>query len=68
MIIIIFGAPDEVQVFGQQEIWRYKNSRQEFTFNRVGSVYHPDHYVLIRDKQYTEYWYQTVDLWRKSRF
>jgi GWxTD domain-containing protein len=67
MIFIVFGAPDQVQVNGGQEIWSYKNPRQEFYFNKAGSVYHPDHYVLIRDKQYTEYWYMTIDLWRKSR-
>ena len=53
---------------GQQEIWAYKNPRQQFAFTKAGSVYHPDHYVLVRDKQYTEDWYMTVDLWRKSRF
>jgi GWxTD domain-containing protein len=67
MVFIIFGAPDEVQVNGGQEIWGYKNPRQQFTFTKAGSVYHPDHYVLVRDKQYAEYWYQTIDLWRKSR-
>lgn len=68
MIFIVFGAPDEVMVNGQQEIWAYKNPRQQFAFTKAGSVYHPDHYVLIREKQYTEDWYLTVDLWRKSRF
>ena len=68
MIFIVFGAPDEVQVTGQQEIWNYKNPRQQFTFNKAGSVYSPEHYVLVRDKNYTENWYLTIDLWRKSRF
>jgi len=68
MIFLVFGAPDEVMVTGQQEIWAYKNPRQQFAFTKAGSVYHPDHYVLVRDKQYTEDWYLTVDLWRKSRF
>lgn len=68
MIFLVFGAPDEVMLNGQQEIWAYKNPRQQFAFTKAGSVYHPDHYVLVRDKQYTEDWYMTVDLWRKSRF
>ena len=68
MIFIVFGAPDEVGVSGQQEIWAYKNPRIQFAFTKAGSVYHPDHFVLVRDKQYTEDWYVTVDLWRKSRF
>lgn len=68
MILIVFGAPDEVTVNDQQEIWAYKTPRQQFYFTKSGSVYHPDHYVLVRDKQYTEDWYLTIDLWRKSRF
>ena len=68
MILIIFGAPDFVQVDGQQEIWEYKNPKQQFYFTKAGSVYHPDHYVLVRDKDYSENWYSTIDLWRKSRF
>ena len=68
MIFIIFGRPDEVQIDGQYEIWGYKNPSQSFHFLKAGSVYHPDHSVLVREKGYTEYWYQTIDLWRKSRF
>jgi GWxTD domain-containing protein len=68
MIFIIFGRPDEVQVDGQYEVWGYKNPRQSFNFLKAGSVYHADHSVLMREKGYTEYWYQTIDLWRKSRF
>ncbi len=67
MIFIVFGAPDEVQVNGAQEIWNYRNPREQFYFTKAGSVYHPDHYVLVRDKQYSENWYLTIDLWRKSR-
>ncbi len=68
MIFIVFGQPDEVQVDGQYETWNYKNPRQSFNFSKAGSVYHPDHSVLVREKGYSEYWYQTIDLWRKSRF
>jgi GWxTD domain-containing protein len=68
MVYIVFGAPDEVAMGGQQEYWVYRNLRQQFTFMKVGSVYHPDHFVLVRDKDYAENWYLTVDLWRKSRF
>jgi hypothetical protein len=53
---------------GQYESWMYKNPNQSFNFAKAGSVYHPDHSVLVREKGYSEYWYQTIDLWRKSRF
>jgi len=68
MIYIVFGLPDEVATNGQQEVWAYKYPRQSFKFTKSGSVYNPDHYVLIRDSQYTEDWYSTIDLWRKSQF
>lgn len=68
MIFTIFGRPDEVHVDGSYEEWSYKNPGQSFRFARAGSVYHPDHSVLVRDKDYTENWYMTIDLWRKSRF
>lgn len=68
MIFTVFGRPDEVHFDGGFEEWVYKNPRQSFRFARAGSVYHPDHSVLVREKGYTEYWYMTIDLWRKSRF
>lgn len=68
MIYTIFGLPDEVRVEGGYEEWSYKNPKQSFRFARAGSVYHPDHSVLVREKGYTENWYLTIDLWRKSRF
>jgi hypothetical protein len=68
MIFLVFGAPDKVMLNDQQEVWAYSGAGVQFTFNKVGSVYAPDHYVLIRDKDYAEAWYMTVDLWRKSRF
>lgn len=68
MIFTIFGLPDEVNFDGGFEYWSYKNPRQAFRFARAGSVYHPEHSVLVREKGYTEYWYQAIDLWRKSRY
>lgn len=68
MIFTIFGLPDEVNFDGGFEYWSYKNPKQSFRFARAGSVYHPDHSVLVREKGYTEYWYQAIDLWRKSRY
>lgn len=68
MIYLIFGIPDEVTKTGQQETWSYKSSRLKFSFVKTGSVYDPDYYVLIREKRFTETWFSTIDLWRKSRF
>ena len=68
MTYIIFGIPDEVRKTAQNETWYYRNERKKFTFVKKGSVYDPTNYVLIRDEDFSEWWYTTVDLWRKSRF
>lgn len=68
MIYLIFGIPDEVSRNDNNEIWYYKGFQSRFTFIKTGSVYDPNNYVLLRDKRFTERWYNTIDLWRKSRF
>jgi GWxTD domain-containing protein len=68
MVYLIFGLPDEVSMNDGTETWFYKSSRTRFTFVKRGSVYDPDHYVLLRDKRFAETWFSTIDLWRKSRF
>ncbi len=68
MIYLIFGLPDEVSKTGQKEIWYYKTSRARFTFVKAGSVYDADQYTLVRDNNFTEVWFSTIDLWRKSRY
>jgi GWxTD domain-containing protein len=68
MIYLIFGVPDEVSRNDNNEIWYYKSFQSRFTFIKSGSVYDPNTYVLLRDKRFTERWYNTIDLWRKSRF
>ena len=68
MIYLIYGLPDEVIKNGQNETWNYKSNKQSFSFVKTGSVYDPDYFVLIRERRYTESWYTTIDLWRKSRF
>ncbi|NJN42406.1 MAG: GWxTD domain-containing protein [Flammeovirgaceae bacterium] len=68
MVYLIYGQPDEV-VFGEgTETWFYKSSKLKFNFVKSGTIYDPDNHVLVRDKEYARSWYQTVDLWRKSRF
>jgi GWxTD domain-containing protein len=68
MTFIIFGLPDEIRKTSQNEIWYYKDSRTKFVFVKKGSVYAPNYYSLMRDDRYTQLWYNTIDLWRKSRF
>src|SRR6478609_1146118 len=64
MIYLIFGQPDEVIKTGQNETWNYKSPKQSFTFVKTGSVYDPDYFVLVRERRFTETWFNTIDLWR----
>ena len=68
MIYTIFGVPDELGKNAGNEVWTYKTSGARFTFVKSGSVYDPENFVLLRDKRFTEAWFSTIDLWRKSRF
>jgi GWxTD domain-containing protein len=68
MTFIIFGLPDEIRKTSQNEIWYYKDSRTKFVFIKKGSIYSPNYYTLMRDDRFTQLWYNTIDLWRKSRF
>jgi GWxTD domain-containing protein len=69
MIYIIFGLPDEVYAFTDREVWTYKKQFDiSFNFTRSSTIFDPDNYVLIRDKKYTETWYEVIDLWRNARF
>jgi GWxTD domain-containing protein len=70
MVYIVFGLADEVFKFADREVWNYKESNQNlsFTFIKSSSVFDPDNYVLLRDKKYQQAWYETIDLWRGSRF
>lgn len=67
MMYLIFGLPDEVNRNGQYEVWTYKSLNAKFTFIKTGSVFDPDYYVLERNRRYSESWYYTIDMWRKSR-
>lgn len=70
MMYIVFGVPEEVYFFEDREVWEYKNENAKLRFHFVKSptLFDPENYVLIRDKKFTDTWYQMVDLWRKARF
>ncbi|MFZ6001499.1 MAG: GWxTD domain-containing protein [Bacteroidota bacterium] len=67
MIYLIFGAPTNVSVTGDSEVWTYRNYQARFTFVKSGSIYDPEYFVLVREKRFAETWYNTIDLWRKGR-
>jgi GWxTD domain-containing protein len=70
MIYIIYGLPDQVFLFADREVWEYKNDyvKDRFQFVRSATIFDPQNYVLIREKSFTDDWYNMIDLWRKARF
>jgi GWxTD domain-containing protein len=70
MVYIIYGPPEEVYRLGNREVWEYKNDyyKGRIIFTKAGTLFDPENYVLIRDRKFTDTWYQLVDLWRKARF
>jgi hypothetical protein len=70
MIYIIYGIPDEVYLFEDREVWEYKNEdfKERFQFVKSATIFDPENYVLIREKSFTNDWYNMIDLWRKARF
>jgi GWxTD domain-containing protein len=70
MIYIIFGVPDEVFRFSDREVWNYKSREYKvnFDFAKSPSLFDPSNFVLIRQKRYSDTWYEVVDLWRNARF
>jgi len=70
MIYIIFGPPEQVFLVGNREVWEYKNAYYSgsFTFVKSSTLFDPENFVLIRDKKYSDNWYNMIDLWRKARF
>jgi len=66
MIYLIYGEPQVVYKFFDREIWTY--GKLNFNFLKSSTLFDPDNYVLIRDKKFTEPWYEQVDLVRNARF
>lgn len=71
LIYTIYGNPDEVMLIDNSEEWIYLNRagipRLRFTFTRIENIFSPKHYVLMRDRNYAEFWFRTVDSWRTGR-
>jgi len=83
MIFIVFGTPKEVYLSADREIWIYEQDQYDvrndgsvvrrgtkkitFNFAASKSIFDPENFVLIRDKKFTESWYEMIDLWRSGR-
>lgn len=71
MVYAVYGEPDEVHFQSNRQEWVYLNRgrmpRLTFFFSRVPNVFTTEHYVLTRDRRYADFWFSTVDSWRKGR-
>jgi len=71
MIYIVFGKPRQVYRSEDGELWIYEKNEDfpklRFSFAKVPNIFTNDHYVLIREKSYQNYWFKAVDKWRKGR-
>jgi len=70
MIYIILGPPDVIYNNGFTEEWYYDKQNQlpgiNFSFTRIKNLFSPDHYVLVRQEQYKNYWFQAIENWREG--
>lgn len=66
MLYLIYGEPENVIKFFDREVWSY--GKTSFTFIKSSSLFDPDNFVLVRNKKYTQEWYEKVDLLRNGRF
>ncbi len=70
MIYMIFGPPDILEKFPDQEKWTYLTSRSrspvEFLFNRRENRFSNNNYVLDRKSSSTSLWAEAVNSWREG--
>jgi GWxTD domain-containing protein len=71
MIYIVYGPPNDV--YKSEEIIDWVYSRDltmpviRFSFYKVKNVFTPDHYTLLRKKNYENNWFKSVELWRTGK-
>lgn len=72
MIYAVFGIPDRIIRKADKETWYYNatsvSQSIDFEFIRVNSIFSNNHYVLIRDRRYSNTWYQAINNLRKVRY
>ena len=70
MIYIIYGPPNQVVMELNTETWVYQKtpnlSKIKFSFVRLKNIFTNQHMVLMRDEEYSQSWFRTIDLWRRG--
>jgi GWxTD domain-containing protein len=70
MIYIIYGPPNQIVRDINGEIWIYQKTpnlaKIKFSFVRLRNIFTDRHYELLRDEEYSQAWFRTIDLWRRG--
>ncbi len=70
IIYIVFGKPDKVYKSDLIETWVYTSAsaqqQYKFDFTRKPTIFTPDNWELNRFSEYADFWYSTVDSWRRG--
>ncbi len=68
MIFIMLGAPTNVFMYKDREVWRYgarlSLKYDEFIFWKIDNPFTDNHYLLERKISYKPLWYDAVESWR----
>ena len=71
MIYIVYGPPNDVYKSEEIVDWVYSRDLTmpviRFSFYKVKNVFTPDHYTLLRKKNYESNWFKSVELWRDGK-
>ncbi len=70
MIFIVYGPPDHIYNESDSEVWEYGEDADyndlSFEFKIQQTNLNSQDYILIRDKDYKESWFQLVKHWRED--
>ncbi len=71
MIYIVFGPPDMLEKFPDEEIWKYRtrksNTPLEFKFKRKDNPFSYEDYQLDRSSSSTSIWLEAVQSWKRGK-
>ncbi len=71
MIYIMFGTPNTVKKYVNQEVWLYSDRRMQkilkFVFNKKQSPYSDNVFVLERSTDFMQFWAEAKRSWRGGK-
>jgi len=71
MTYIIFGNPDKITRFNNEEVWTYNrnlmSSNNIFRFQKIRSKLSNNLFHLVRDQKYKNTWDQAINTWKSGK-